>query len=297
MTLFKHRSQALALALAIGAITANAQAQEAILPSAANPAVAHFNDSNLVYMTDPATPNAPLAVFLAGTGGRSTFAPKLLLDTIRQQGYRVIYLSYNDTPSVGNACLRQAPDCPAKARDSRSFGGDGPMPTPAPEAIVPRLTDLLHYLQRTHPDQGWDAYLDAAGAPAWPRIVLSGLSQGAGMAAYIAKRFPVARVVLFSSPWDVVGSDKQPAPWLSGPSATPPERWWAERHVRENTTDLLAHAYAILPVPPDHILLFDGGLPPGPASRIENPYHPSTIRMPEYVPQWRTMYGRAVPWQ
>jgi hypothetical protein len=295
MKMAKVRLQSLALALATSAMASIACGQAMVLPSAANPGVVQFNDPNLVYMADPDTHDAPLAVFLAGTNGRSGNAPRLLLDTIRQQGYRVIYLSYDNAPAGSVLCARQAASCHADFRASRSFGGDGPVRTTTPEAITQRLGDLLRYLQREHPDQRWDAYLDASGAPAWPRILLSGLSQGAGMAAFIAKRFPVQRVVLFSSPWDVVGRDKHPAPWLSWPSATPPERWWAERHVRENTTELIAHAYAALQIPRDHILLFDGGLPAEASNEGENPYHTSTVRLPEYLPQWRLMAGRAAP--
>jgi hypothetical protein len=295
MKMSAHRLKTLALAVAMSAITSLASAQESILPSAANPGVSQFDDPNIVYMADPETPNAPLAIFLAGTNGRSQNAPKLLLNTIRQQGYRVIYLSYDDAPAGTVLCVRQAAGCYAGFRASRSFGGEGPVQTPAAEAIAQRLGDLLRYLRRAHPDQGWDAYLDAQGAPAWPRIVLSGLSQGAGMAAFIAKLYPVERVVLFSSPWDAEGRDKHPAQWLSSPSATPPERWWAERHVREKTTDLLEHAYAVLQIPADHILLFDGELPAGGPAGGENPYHTTTVRLPQYVPQWRQMYGRAAP--
>ena len=38
------------------------------------------------------------------------------------------------------------------------------------------------------------------------------------MAAYIVKHKKVARVVLFSGPWDFYGYSKQLAPWISGPS-------------------------------------------------------------------------------
>ncbi len=88
-----------------------------------------------------------------------------------------------------------------------------------------RLVKLLQYLDVQHPDEHWGDYL-IGGEPNWSRIVISGHSQGAGMAAYIAKRKAVARVVLFSSPWDYVKSSRQPAPWLSETSATPPERWF-----------------------------------------------------------------------
>jgi hypothetical protein len=63
------------------------------------------------------------------------------------------------------------------------------------------LTRLLQALARDHPTEGWDQYL-TNGTPNWPKIALTGQSQGAGMAAYIAKRVKLARVILSSSPWD-----------------------------------------------------------------------------------------------
>src|SRR6266566_5654714 len=60
--------------------------------------------------------------------------------------------------------------------------------------IFPRRSGLLISLSKTAP-------------PKWGRIVLAGQSQGAGMAAFIAKRQAAARVILFSSPWDFVVSD------------------------------------------------------------------------------------------
>ena len=295
---FRHLA---ALSLASAPTTSIASAQiaatsgeERVIPSSANPAVREFNDPNLVYAGGPEARTAPLVIFLPGTGGNSEKAPNALLDTIRQQGYRLIYLTYNDEGAAVKLCFRHGPNCTDELRGSRTFGGRTEQgDTPPAETIAQRLTDLLLYLQRVHPDQGWSYYLDAGGRPMWPRIVLSGLSQGAGMAAYMAKRVPVDRVVLFSSPWDNFGPDKRPAPWILGPSATPPERWWAERNVRENTTDLIAMDYAALRIPRDHILLFSGGLPPGKSADEGNPYHGSTIRMPEYAPQWRTMYGQA----
>lgn len=285
----------LALAVAATALpSAAAHAQERVPPSVANAGVHDFDDPNLVYLAGGNVGTAPLAVFMPGTGGRSEMAPMRLLDTIRQQGYNVIYLTYNDIPAVSNVCPPLPPACSARFRESRVLGGGGqPVATPGPEAIVQRLTDLLHYLDRKHPDQGWNGYLDAAGQPLWPRILLSGLSQGAGMAAFMAQRFPVQRVVLFSSPWDVTGEDRHPAPWLSEKSATPPDRWWAERHKREKTTELIAHAYDALRIPRDHILLFDGDLGSGMAATGGNPYHGSTIRLPQYSEQWRFLYGQA----
>ena len=176
----------------------------------------------------------------------------------------------------------------------RTFGqSPAPVTNTYPESIEGRLVSLLQYLNREHPNAGWSAYLTQDGRPQWSRILVSGLSQGAGMAAYIAKTVPVYRVVLFSSPWDNLGRQHRPAPWLFRRSATPMERWWAERHVQENTTEWIASAYQALRIPQQHIFLFDQALTTEQSEDARNPFHGSTIRNPAYEPQWRAMYGSA----
>ena len=114
------------------------------------------------------------------------------------------------------------------------------------------------------------------------------------MAAYIAKRESVARVVLFSSPWDYFGSAQTLAPWLYDASATPPQRWFAEYHKHENTATLIARAYRVLKIPSENILIFDLPIPPGMRrGHSDNPFHGSTIRVPDYEPQWRVLFGRS----
>lgn len=277
-----------------GPASARSVTVEHILPSQADPQVRQFDQPNVILSRGKADKDAPLAIFLPGTGGRpDNVLP--LLQVVAEQGYRVIGLSYDDVPAVAQLCPRDPdPDCSTKFREIRVFGGSGgPVANPDNEAIVPRLVSLLRALDREHPGEGWAEYLDASGQPLWARILVSGLSQGAGMAALIAKRYPVYRVVLFSSPWDTTGPARRPAPWLSTPSATPPDRWWAERHAREVTTDLIAAAYRALEIPKDQILIFNGDLPPGLRDAQGNPYHGTTVRLPQYVEQWRRMYGRA----
>jgi hypothetical protein len=120
----------LALALAATAFTsAVAQAEERVTPSAANSGVHAFDDPNLVFLVGRNVGNAPLAVFMPGTGGRSETAPVRLLDTIREQGYNVIYLVYNDIPAVSNICPPLPPACSAQFRESRVLGGvERPVP-------------------------------------------------------------------------------------------------------------------------------------------------------------------------
>jgi hypothetical protein len=84
------------------------------------------------------------------------------------------------------------------------------------------------------------------------------------------------------------------APWISTPSATPPERWFAELHLRDNTAALIAHAYVALHIPTDHIRIFDLDLPVEYRGKGENPFHASTIKVPEYAPEWVFLFGHSL---
>jgi acetyl esterase/lipase len=150
---------------------------------------------------------------------------------------------------------------------------------------------LLEYLDAHDPERRWKSYILDSDLD-WSRIVVSGLSQGAGMAAYIAKRKRVARVVLFSSPWDFQGPENILASWLSEPSATPPELWFAEYHRREKTMPLIAAAYEKLRIPAENIRVFDLDVPVG-EMHGANPYHVSTISNPAYRDDWMFLFGQS----
>ena len=170
-------------------------------PSIADPAVRDFDDPHLVVVNRRASDHATLAIFLPSMGGRPENV-LCLLSVIASQGYRAIGLEYNDTSAVVRVCVRDPdPQCAGEFRRERIFGDVeyAPVSNSLKESIVHRLVMLLRHLDRVDPGGDWRQYL-AGDEPAWPKIVVSGLSQGAGMAA--SKRRPVARVVLFSSPWD-----------------------------------------------------------------------------------------------
>ena len=113
------------------------------------------------------------------------------------------------------------------------------------------------------------------------------------MAAFIAKEKSVARVVLFSSPWDYTSRMRSLAPWIAMPSVTPPDRWYAEYHAKEKTAGMIAAAYKVLRIPTEHVQIFTLGLPPGMGHSSENPFHGSTIRVAGYETQWRELYGHS----
>src|ERR1035437_668272 len=90
-----------------------------VKPSDADPAVTHFDDSNLVIVPQQTGARAPLAVFLPGSNGRPANV-QLLLSTIAQQGYRAIGLEYNDEPSVVQTCSHNVdPNCSTLFRRQR----------------------------------------------------------------------------------------------------------------------------------------------------------------------------------
>ncbi|WP_419809829.1 BPSS1187 family protein [Sphingomonas sp.] len=291
----RHRwrySGAIAALFALGAAPAPRLVERAVVPSAADPAVRQFDAPSIAVATAGLPAAAPLVVFLPGTGGRPENT-RGLLRVIAGQGYRALGLEYDDDPAVVQVCPRDPdPACSAKFRATRidGSGAGGPVSNPPAEAIVPRLVAALRALDRAAPGEGWGGYLDGD-QPRWDRIVVSGLSQGAGMAAFIAKQHPVRRVVLFSSPWDFTLPGRRLAPWIGGPSATPPDRWWAEYSRREDTADLLALSYRALNIPADHVLVFGRELPAGMAERGWNPYHGVTVRDAGYAAQWRQLYG------
>jgi hypothetical protein len=271
-----------------------------IRPSSIDSTVRRYDELNYVVFDSTAGPNAPLLVFLPGTGGRPLNTSEFS-NVAAQQGYRVIGLAYVDEPAVAQVCPRNPdPGCSDKVRRKRIYGDNvtNLIDDQPNESIVNRLTRLLMALDREHPNDGWSRYLND-GQPAWSKIAVSGLSQGAGMAAYIAQHVPVARVILFSSPWDNYGRDHTLAPWVThGSGETPADRWYAAYHRNEETADIIARAYSALRIPRDHIHVFT--LPPARAVS-GNPNHPSVVGnaatprladgSPAYAAEWRAMLG------
>lgn len=266
-----------------------------IRPSKTNPDIRKYDDDHWILVPASAkSVKPPLLVFLPGTGGTPP-GPNRFLRTAAEMGYRVISLAYNDEPAIAVYCPKVPdPNCSQNFRQMRWFGDvfqvDESIQNSRAESISKRLISLLAYLSKEYPADNWNQYL-VAGDLDWPRIAFTGQSQGAGMAAYIGKQRAIARVILFSSPWDFYKDQEgrnQPAPWLSLPSATPLNRWFGGYHARENTARMLATAYERLAIPTGHIRVFNDELPDtGRAPSGNNPYHGQGIRNPDYQADWK----------
>jgi len=271
-----------------------------VRPQETDPDLRRFNNPHYVVFDRTGARSADLLLFMTGTGADPGSVTDFLI-VAAAQGYRAVSLAYNDVPAVIAVCPQDPdPQCSAKVRQKRIFGDDVTRrvdDTPA-ESIANRLVKLLIRLDRDHPSEGWSDYLDG-GAPRWQRIAVGGHSQGAGMAAFIAQRKPVARVILFSSPWDFDGRERQLAPWvLAGPGATPAGLWFAAYHKKERTAALIASAYKALRIPAANIRVFT--LEPGRFAG-DNPYHLSVVGngttprsgsgLPSYADDWRFLLG------
>ena len=299
------RYVAAALALFAAALVPAAQGDDrvayAVPANAADPGVSRFLGPNLVLFDRAASPQSPLLVFLPGTGGHPA-GVRLFLGVAADAGYRVIGLQYDNEPAAMQQCFRSSdPACTAVFRQSRLLGGPAPpSETPPDEAIVERLIRLLQFLAGNHPDEGWNRYL-ANGVPDWRRIAVAGHSQGGGMAAFLAKRVSLARVLLFSGPPDYIQRSQEPAPWLKEPSATPLEHWFGLYHRDESLAPPLQRAYAALGLAADHIRVLSLA-PAGMASGPFDAFHGSVIGdrltpraadgTPAYAADWEFLLGR-----
>jgi hypothetical protein len=272
-----------------GAVEVKAAIREIFVkPHETDPAITLADKPHYVAY-DPQAAGAQLFVFMPGTGGTPERSP--LLDTAIEQGYRVISLSYPNKPAVAQVCVGSGDRlCAAKFRQKRVFGGNETWDiagTPA-DSIVNRLTKLLQYLAATDENSRWDEYLSGDG-PRWNRVAVGGQSQGGGMAAFLAKKRAVARVIAFSGGWDNQG---QPGPvrpadvaaWYSTPASTPAGRWFGTYHEQEEHAAAIARTYDALGIPRGNVVVFRTPVPRGTA-------HVFGVNNPANVSEWRRLLG------
>ncbi|MFT7772370.1 alpha/beta hydrolase family protein [Roseateles sp.] len=240
---------------------------------------------------DPANAG-PLLVWLPGTNGQPEHGPKALFATVLDEGYRLVALSYIDTPAVAQVCvparLRKQPACAGRFRQQRVWGDEpnAPVDDRPEDAIVTRLTQLLRHLAERDPTGQWQGYLDGE-EPRWSRIVLAGQSQGGGMAAFLAQTRTVAGVVMFSGGWDH-GANGDLAAWYRRRSATPPTRWQATYNVQEPQAGTLDRIYRTLGIPSAQVHALD--LPV--VSRLP---HTDGVGNAAYAPLWHEMLATVRP--
>ena len=129
-------------------------------------------------------------------------------------GFHVIGLDYPNWPTVDRACrdfAEAAVDCYLAVRARRLWGGGS---IAEANAGIPQFRALLEQLASPGAENttDWQQYWNSTTfEPEWSKIVVSGHSQGSGMALLIGKKLgPVAGVVMLSGGTD----DSGRAPWL-----------------------------------------------------------------------------------
>src|SRR6185437_7064185 len=271
--------------------TGNAFTTFEIKPSETDASITSEDVPHLV-MFNPKAKQGKLLLFMTGTGGIANKGPKDFYNTVVEQGYVLISLSYIDVPAVAQIChdtnLDKDPNCADEFRMKRIYGtGDFSLIDDKPQdAIVNRLTKLLVYLSAHHKEVDWTQYLDN-GQPKWSEIAVCGQSQGGGMAEYLGKHEVVYRVISFSGGWDWSAKDKI-AKWYATSNKTPANAWYGTYNVKEATADVILKTYQALAMPATHIYGLD--LP----VRDVRKAHVEGVANPAYKPKWIEMLSGKV---
>ena len=205
--------------------------RRAVLPQSTDPEINVALDEHLVRVAE-GRQNGRLLVFLAS----SRVAPSTA-ETFQQEaallGYRVIGLSYPNTPGLASFCPASADpqSCYENVRLQVITGQPqtGFVSVNEANSIDNRLLSLLVYLDAAYPDEAWSQFLNGGGVK-WHKIAVAGHSQGAGHAAMIAQLRLVDRVIMLSGVTDGVGL--MAARWVT-PGATPADRYYGLAHARD----------------------------------------------------------------
>ena len=246
-------------------------------------------DVDHLIMYDASAQDSKLLLFLPGTNGVPTRGPKRLFEFAVQQGYKVINLSYINQPAVARICrgenLKNDVDCTTKFRTQRVFGTQltSLIPDKPQDAIMNRFTKLLLYLRDNDKEGNWDSLLKGE-TPNWENITIAGQSQGGGMAAFIAKKIKVNRIITFSGGWDFSALDKI-ANWYSSESITPPARWYGIYHTDEPRAQVIAKTYKAMNIPNSQIYPLDREI------RTGKKAHGEGIRNTVYEDIWLTLFA------
>jgi len=199
------------------------------------------------------TPRHKLVVLFNGTGA----GPSALVsmgNALASDGYHVIGLRYASSVGTQSACPDSAldtdPDCHRAFRSEVVFGSgvgdpDGyaanhpALNVTSSNSVVNRLIKLVGHLATTFPLADWSQFQDQVDGDCvvvspqyggceidWTKVVALGHSQGAGVALYLGKQFPLSRVGMLSGAYDAFyvseTSSYLVAPWVTeGDFATP----------------------------------------------------------------------------
>lgn len=214
-------------------------------PATTDPAIASDPTFTHLAFAPTTTARGKLVVMFHGTGSNPQ-AHLELANALRGDGYHVILLRYSATLSTPNACPTAVagsdPDCHRVFRSETTFGAGVTDPDGGSydhalvsisqaNSVMNRLLKLVDHLRVIAPTAGWGEFQDRTGAACdvfnttygacelnWGDVVAAGHSQGAGVALYLGKFFPLRRVMMLSGSYDAFdlgGGSFTVAPWIT----------------------------------------------------------------------------------
>lgn len=264
-----------------------------IKPSSTDSTITNTDVPHLVWY-DAIAPQGKLFLFLPGTNGIPERGPKKLFETAIQQGYRVVNLSYINKQAVARICkgenLVNDIDCTEKFRTQRIFGTKlmSLIPDEPQDAIINRLVKLLTHLNEIDKAGNWSLYLKDNKIN-WNIITVAGQSQGGGMAAFIAKKKIVNKIITFSGGWDFSERNssglQKIAKWYSNKSETPANRWFGIYHLKEPLAAIIDQTYKAMAIPENHIYSLDLPIREGKKA------HGEGVRNVVYIDMWEKLLG------
>lgn len=206
----------------LGPVTAEPRTTE-VDPAVTGPNIVSARGPHRLISDSKATSNGLLLVTLGGTNSRpSDFVD--FANLAASKGYKVASLDYPNSVISTKAREDGVPDGFTQFREEIVVGNpvSSIVEVDSANSIENRLTQLLRAAGPEYAE-----FLEGD-KPRWNQIVAVGHSQGAGHAAYLGKRHPLRAVVMLAGPQDT--NEHGVSPWLSMPSETAPESFFALLH-------------------------------------------------------------------
>lgn len=209
-----------------------------VLPSHSDPAIDDANIPHYIARNPSAKPRNELLLFFPGTKA-NPLVYRHFVHTAAELGYHAIGLSYPNHKAINALCGEGGDlDCYGNARLETLDGKDRTpiVDVSRADSIENRLVKLLIYLSKHDTEGDWGLFLDTDHQIRWPIIAVAGHSQGGGFAGIAGRYFPVARSIMFDAD-DYNEKTQKLANWIalpeSTPNATPPNRFFAFAHYRD----------------------------------------------------------------
>ncbi len=191
--------------------------------------ISHKPGEHLAIVNANVPPRNLLVVFFPGTFGRPCQQQEFI-KCLADHGYHVLALAYdNNVPAYMGTLNAKSSDRQRLYRQQVVFGDvqSGAVETDRDNAVLNRLTKALKHLALNYSKNGWEQYLQKnTNEPKWSQIILSGHSQGAGVALYLSKYRRVKRVVFLAGPNDF-DAQQNVAAWIGDHSLTAASQYYA----------------------------------------------------------------------